>query len=75
MCEFLHCPVCESEASDSCPCVEPCQCINGWILMDDSGIILTQAEFDALPEDERIKENCPACNPARLVDGEWVFKN
>lgn len=75
MCEFLHCPICEAEASDLCPCDEPesCTCLNGWILMDDSGNILTQEEFDHLPANERLKDNCSRCNPARLVNGKWIF--
>ena len=68
------CPACSDVASDLCPCEEPCTCLNGWILMDDSGNILTQEQYDALPEDERIKDNCPVCNPARLVNGKWEVR-
>ncbi len=74
MCEFLHCPICEAEASDLCPCVEPCTCIDGWILMDDSGNELTQEQYDALPEDERMKDNCPICNEGIIIGKNVIFK-
>ena len=72
MCEFLHCPICEAEASDSCPCTEPeCAiCHNtGWWYFDQDGNILTREQYDATPEDERLMENCNICNP--YINGKF----
>jgi len=75
MCEFLNCPICEAEASDLCPCgeVEPCTCYDGWIYMDDFGKILTKEQYDALPEDERLKDNCPICNEGQIFGKNVTF--
>lgn len=75
------CGACEDIMSDFCPCCnesseveeEECQICHGtgfWYF-DENGTILTRAEYDALPEDQRLKENCNICNPARLVNGKW----
>lgn len=67
------CPACSDSFSDLCPCNEPCTCLNSWLYFDDNGNNLTIEEWGKLPKDERIKENCQLCNPARLVGGEWIF--
>jgi hypothetical protein len=73
MCEFAGCPVCEGttcfDENDTC------QCYDGWIFNDQFGEIITREQYNALPEDDRGRDNCPVCNPARLVGGLWVFNN
>ena len=42
--------------------------------MDDSGNILTREQYEALPEDERMKDNCPICNEGIIVGKNVIFK-
>lgn len=67
------CPACSDAFGDLCPCDEPCTCLDGWIYMNEDGKVLTIEEWEKLPEDDRVKDNCQLCNPARKVNGKWVF--
>jgi uncharacterized protein (DUF983 family) len=41
--------------------------------MDDFGKILTKEQYDALPEDERLKDNCPICNEGQIFGKNVTF--
>jgi DnaJ-class molecular chaperone len=75
MCELCHgigCPACEVETA-----YEPCdECSgSGCILFDNDGELLTPQQYEALPEAERSRDACTACEGKGYVEKAPTLRN